>query len=57
MNIYLDAAFFPSLNFVDFQQEGFRLDFKKDKNLTFKGVVYNEMKGVMSEIDKFFFIN
>ena len=58
MDIYIDAVLFPLLTPIDFKQEAHRLDFKKDKNLTFKGVVYNEMKGSMSsssEFDFFFF--
>jgi len=49
--VYLDAVFFPTLDPLDFAQEGWRLDFKDpddDTELVFKGVVYNEMKGAMS---------
>lgn len=46
LNVYLDAVFFPKLEFIDFLQEGHRLEFEGEK-LVFKGVVYNEMKGVM----------
>ena len=46
-------AFFPLLNENDFKQEGHRLEFKdkSDPNseVEFKGVVYNEMKGAMSD--------
>ena len=52
MNVYLDAAFFPIIDELSFKQEGHRLEIieKKDKGieLEYKGVVYNEMKGVMS---------
>lgn len=52
LDVYLDAAFFPSLDELDFAQEGHRLEFSdpRDPNspLVFKGVVYNEMKGAMS---------
>tara|TARA_R110000868_G_scaffold411733_1_gene708246 strand:- start:75987 stop:78896 length:2910 start_codon:yes stop_codon:yes gene_type:complete len=52
LDVYLDAAFFPNLDALDFKQEGHRVDFEKtgDKtsNLIFKGVVFNEMKGAMS---------
>ncbi|XP_077285107.1 presequence protease, mitochondrial [Arctopsyche grandis] len=51
--IYLDAVFQPNLNQLDFLQEGWRLensDLKNPKSdITFKGVVFNEMKGVFSE--------
>ena len=53
MGIYLDATFFPLLRERDFRQEGHRLEFAEaaDANsaLTFKGVVYNEMKGAMAD--------
>jgi Zn-dependent M16 (insulinase) family peptidase len=52
LDVYLDAAFFPTLDPLDFAQEGHRLEFAEadDPNaeLTFKGVVFNEMKGAMS---------
>lgn len=54
LNIYLDAAFFPKLDYLDFRQEGHRLEFEEMTNpespLTYKGVVFNEMKGAMSSI-------
>jgi hypothetical protein len=52
LDVYLDAAFFPTLDPLDFAQEGHRLEFAEADNpaseLTFKGVVFNEMKGAMS---------
>jgi Zn-dependent M16 (insulinase) family peptidase len=53
MDVYLDAAFFPSIDELSFKQEGHRLEFTLDpregeEKLGFKGVVYNEMKGAMS---------
>lgn len=52
LQVYLDAVFFPSLNELDFAQEGHRVEFEEtensDSNLVFKGVVFNEMKGAMS---------
>lgn len=51
LDVYLDAAFFPKLDELDFLQEGWRLDFAgdaPDAPLVFKGVVFNEMKGAMS---------
>eukprot|EP01080_Neovahlkampfia_damariscottae_P006260 gene6260-10268_t len=53
LDIYTDAVLFPLLTPIDFQQEAHRLEFKKDKSLTFKGVVYNEMKGSMSSSNDF----
>ncbi len=53
LSIYLDAAFFPNLTERDFSQEGHRLEFTEMENpqspLVYKGVVYNEMKGAMSD--------
>lgn len=52
LDVYLDAAFFPLLNELDFAQEGHRLEFAEPHNpnsaLVYKGVVFNEMKGAMS---------
>ncbi len=52
LQVYLDAAFFPNLDQMDFLQEGHRLEFADMENpqspLEFKGVVFNEMKGAMS---------
>ncbi len=52
LDVYLDAVFFSNLHELDFAQEGHRVEFEKaddpNSNLTFKGVVYNEMKGAMS---------
>ena len=54
LDVYLDAAYFPLLEEEDFMQEGHRLEFSKlDKSssdLEYKGVVFNEMKGSMSNI-------
>lgn len=51
--IYLDAVFRPQLKELDFMQEGWRLEntdpTNKKSDITIKGVVYNEMKGVFSE--------
>lgn len=50
LSIYLDATFHPRLRQLDFLQEGWRLEHAdiNDRNspLVFKGVVFNEMKGV-----------
>ena len=56
MGVYLDAAFFPRLEGLSFKQEGHRLEIVQQAEgndpsahqLTYKGVVYNEMKGAMS---------
>ena len=53
LGIYLDATFFPLLNEQDFRQEGHRIELADPENpkspLIYKGVVYNEMKGAMSD--------
>ncbi|KAI1293716.1 Presequence protease, mitochondrial [Halotydeus destructor] len=52
MKVYLDAVFFPKLDYYDFRQEGWRLEHEtvsdKESPITFKGVVFNEMKGAFS---------
>lgn len=52
LDVYLDAVFFSRLDPLDFSQEGHRLEFAEptnpDSELTYKGVVFNEMKGAMS---------
>jgi Zn-dependent M16 (insulinase) family peptidase len=54
LGVYLDSAFFPNLDNLDFAQEGHRLEFQDknnpDSEIEIKGVVYNEMKGAMSSI-------
>lgn len=54
LQVYLDAVFFSRLDPLDFAQEGHRLEFEpRDDSagpLTYKGVVYNEMKGAMSSV-------
>ncbi|KAG2182463.1 hypothetical protein INT43_007393 [Umbelopsis isabellina] len=58
-DVYMDAAFFPHLRKLDFKQEGWRLEHEdpKDKSspIVFKGVVYNEMKGQMSDSSYLFY--
>lgn len=50
LSIYLDAVFFPRLRLIDFRQEGWRLEHNDindpNSDIVFKGVVFNEMKGV-----------
>ncbi len=56
--VYLDSVFKPNLEFLDFLQEGWRLENKdsknKDSGYAIKGIVYNEMKGAFSETTKLF---
>ncbi|MBN2031954.1 MAG: insulinase family protein [Deltaproteobacteria bacterium] len=52
IDVYLDAVFYPRLNPHIFQQEGWHLELEKpDDPLTYKGVVFNEMKGARSSPD------
>jgi hypothetical protein len=51
LDVYLDAAFHPNLDVLNFKQEGHRLELEGE-NLVYKGVVYNEMKGAMSSPDQ-----
>ena len=51
--VYLDAVFRPNIltNPDIFYQEGWHVD-TTDKEPAFKGVVFNEMKGAMSDVDQ-----
>ncbi|ODQ51746.1 hypothetical protein SAICODRAFT_59210 [Saitoella complicata NRRL Y-17804] len=59
-DVYMDATFFPKLRKLDFLQEGWRLEHEDPKDtstpITFKGVVYNEMKGQMSDASYLFYV-
>lgn len=59
-NIYLDATLNPLLKSEDFYQEGWRLEHKNvndsKSDIVFKGVVYNEMKGQVSNANYYFWI-
>ncbi|XP_075406246.1 presequence protease, mitochondrial [Tenrec ecaudatus] len=58
LSVYLDAAFFPCLRELDFWQEGWRLEHANPSDpqtpLTFKGVVFNEMKGAFTDNERIF---
>ena len=63
MAVYLDSALNPLLKETDFTQEGWRIgpenplaEDKEGKKLVFKGVVYNEMKGQMSDAGYLYYI-
>jgi Zn-dependent M16 (insulinase) family peptidase len=69
MSVYLDATLRPLLKQSDFTQEGWRIGPEnpqalaagaevkpEDRKLVFKGVVYNEMKGQMSDAGYLFYI-
>ncbi|CAK7202369.1 Mitochondrial presequence protease [Sporothrix eucalyptigena] len=69
MSVYMDATLHPLLKETDFTQEGWRVGpenpkaaaesidaAKDDSKLVFKGVVYNEMKGQMSDAGYLYYI-
>ena len=68
MSVYLDATLQPLLKETDFAQEGWRIGPETqessgsmeqpvpDGDLEFKGVVYNEMKGQMSDANYLYYI-
>ena len=52
VDVYLDAVFFPLLTEDTFHQEGWHYELEDAKApLVYKGVVFNEMKGVFSSPD------
>ena len=61
-SVYLDATLHPLLKHSDFLQEGWRLGPENPRepatedNVMFKGVVYNEMKGQMSDASYLYYI-
>ncbi|KAG6015821.1 Mitochondrial presequence protease [Claviceps pusilla] len=63
MSVYLDSTLHPLLKESDFTQEGWRIgpenplgETQESKKLVFKGVVYNEMKGQMSDAGYLYYI-
>jgi len=49
MSVYLDAVYFPRITEETFKQEGWHYELEDAEGpITYKGVVYNEMKGVFS---------
>lgn len=50
MNMYLNAVFYPNIytNEAIFRQEGWHYELNEEGELTYNGVVYNEMKGALS---------
>ena len=71
LSVYMDATLHPLLNKTDFVQEGWRIGPENplaaanpsgseasnvDSKLVFKGVVYNEMKGQMSDASYLYYI-
>ena len=55
MAVYMDAVFYPNIYSKEeiFRQEGWRYDIlDKNDDITYNGVVYNEMKGAFSDPDQ-----
>ncbi len=53
IDVYLDAVFYPRLTPAIFQQEGWHYELEAaDAPLTFKGVVFNEMKGAYASPER-----
>lgn len=52
VDVYLDAVFFPLISEDTFRQEGWHYELESTEGpLVYKGVVFNEMKGVFSSPD------
>ncbi|MDR2077402.1 MAG: insulinase family protein, partial [Rickettsiales bacterium] len=56
MDVYLDASLFPELSRQDFRKEGWRLEADSDGNLSYNGVVFNEMKTAYSKPSRYLYI-
>lgn len=53
IDVYLDAVFYPRLTPWIFKQEGWHYELEDPSDpLTYKGVVYNEMRGAYSSPDR-----
>lgn len=55
MDVYLDAVFFPLLKEDVLKQEGWHYEFDENDKLIIRGVVFNEMKGYLSNPDLVFY--
>lgn len=56
LDVYLDAVFYPRITPHILEQEGWHYELENpDEPLTFKGVVFNEMKGAYSSPDSVLF--
>ena len=60
MDVYLDAVFYPNIYKFEeiLKQEGWHYDIEnKEKDIQYKGVVYNEMQGAYSSPESILFRN
>ncbi|WP_207264056.1 insulinase family protein [Desulfovibrio sp. Huiquan2017] len=56
IDVYLDAVFHPRLTENTLRQEGWHYEMEApDRDMTYRGVVFNEMKGVYSSPDSLLF--
>ena len=54
MNVYMDAVFYPAISEDTFKQEGWHYELTKPEDkIIYKGVVFNEMKGVFSDPESY----
>lgn len=54
VDVYMDAVFFPLINEQTFMQEGWHLEAENEESpLSYKGVVFNEMKAAYSAPDSY----
>ncbi len=54
MRVYLDAVFYPAVRTKPeiFRQEGWHYEFDNEGKVSYKGVVFNEMKGALADADE-----
>ena len=56
IDVYLDAVFFPNITPQTLQQEGWHYELDSlDAPLSYKGVVFNEMKGAYSDPENYLY--
>ena len=53
VDVYMDAVFFPELAKEAFEQEGWHYEVGDSSDISYKGVVFNEMKGVFSSPESY----
>lgn len=52
LKVYLDGLFFPLLDPLTFAREGIRIDIDDNDKPFFNGVVFNEMKGALGDVNE-----
>jgi len=52
VDVYMDAVFHPLISEDTLRQEGWRYEFDEAGKLTYKGIVYNEMKGASATAER-----